>query len=100
KTNRNVFVSFVLCAPGGAAGDGQMSAHDGVGPHHAVFDGSQMHGSALAAQQPVVASHEFAQNFFDGSATGEGMGMAAIRTEREIARIHRSGTACRYSFLS
>ena len=91
EADRDVLVAFVLRAPGGAAGDREMRADDGIGAHHAVLFRGEMHGTALAAHQSVVALHQLAQHLLDRHAARQRMGMAAISAEREIALLHRLG---------
>ena len=100
EAGRDVLGALVLRAPGGAAGDRQMRADDGIGAHDAVLDRGQMHGAALAAHQPVVALHQFAQHLLDGDAAGQSMGMTAIGAERQIARLHGAGKAGRHRLLA
>ena len=78
ETNRHVLLSLVLRAPGGAAGDRQMRANDRIGAHDAVLDRGQMHRAALAAHQPNVTLHQFAQHFGDCDAPRQRVGVAAI----------------------
>src|SRR5262249_57341255 len=66
---------------------------DGVGAEYAVLGGGEMHGTALAAHEAVVALHQLAQDFLDRHAARERMGVAAIGAEREVARLHRRGKA-------
>ncbi len=65
-----------------------MRTDDGVGAHHAVLFRSQMHGAALAAHQPVVALHQFAEHLLDWHAARESVGVTAVRAEREIPFLH------------
>ncbi len=100
EAGRDVVLALVLRAPGGAAGDRQMRADDGVGAHHAVLDRGEMHRAALAAHQAVVALHQLAQNFLDRHAAGERVGMAAIGAEAQIAVAHGGGKAGRHRLLA
>ncbi len=99
EADRHVLVALVLRAPGGAAGDRQMRADDGVGAHHAVLGGRQVHRAALAAHQAVVALHQFAQHLLDRHAAGQRVGMAAIGAERQVAGLHRRREAGRHRLL-
>ena len=93
KQTDTSLVPLVLRAPGSAAGDRQMRADDGVGAHHAVLDGGQVHRAALAAHQAVVAPHQFAEHLLDRHAARQRVGMAAIGAEDEVARLHGGGEA-------
>ncbi len=70
-----------------------MRADDGVGAHDAVIDRGQVHRTALAAHQAVVALHQLAEHLFDRHAARQRMGVAAIGAERKIARLHGGGAA-------
>ena len=100
EADRDVLGALVLRAPGGAAGDRQMRADDGVGAHHAVLDRGQMHRAALAAHQAVVALHQLAQHLLDRHAARQRMGMAAIGAEAQIALLHGAGKAGRHRLLA
>ena len=93
EADRHVLVALVLRPPGRAAGDRQVRADDGVGAHHAVLLGGEVHRAALAAHQPVVALHQLAQHLLDRHAAGQRVGMAAIGAERKIALLHGDGEA-------
>ncbi len=58
-----------------------MRADDGVGAEHAVLDGGEMHGAALAAHQAIVALHQLAQHLLDRHAARERVGVAPIRAK-------------------
>ena len=100
EADRHVAVALVLRAQGGAAGDRQMRADDGVGAHHAVLGRGEVHGAALAAHQAVVALHQLAQHLLDRHAARERVGVAAIGAEREVAGLHRGGKAGRHRLLA
>ena len=85
--------AFVLRLPGGAAGDRQMRADDGVGAHDAVLFRGQVHGAALAAHQAIVALHQLAQHLLDRNAARERVGVTAIGAEAQVALLHRLGKA-------
>ena len=100
EAHRHVVLLLVLRAPGGAAGDRQVRADDGVGAHHAVLLGGQMHRAALAAHQAVVALHQLAQHLLDRHAAGQRVGVAAIGAERQVALLHRHREARRHRLLA
>ena len=100
EADRDILVAFVLRAPGGAAGDGDVRADDGVGAHDAVLDRGQMHGAAFAAQQAVVAAHQFAEHAIHRNAARERVGVAAIGAEGQIARFHGGGETGGDRFLA
>jgi hypothetical protein len=52
-----------------------------------------MHRAALAAHQPIVALHQFAQDLLDRHAARQRVRMAAIGAEREVARLHSHAEA-------
>ena len=59
-----------------------------------------MHRAAFAAHQPVVALHQLAQHLLDRHAARQGVGVAAIGAERQIAGLHGDGKAGRDRFLA
>ena len=83
EADRHIARAEILRPPGGAAGDRQMRADDGVGAHHAMLDRGQMHRAALAAHQAVVAQHQLAQHLLHRHAARQRVGMAAIGAETQ-----------------
>jgi hypothetical protein len=100
EADRDVLVALVLRAPGSAAGDRQMRADDGVGAHHAMFGGGEVHRAALAAHQAVVALHQFAEHFFDRDAARQCVRMTSICAERQVTLLHRASKTRRDGFLA
>jgi hypothetical protein len=89
ETHRYVLVAPVLRAPRRATGDRQMRTDDRVGTHDAVLHGGQVHRTALAAHQPVIARHQLPEHLLKGDAARERMGMAAVGAEAQVAGLHR-----------
>ena len=100
EAHRHVVLLLVLRPPGRAAGDRQMRADDGVGAHHAVLLGGQVHRAALAAHQAVVALHQLAEHLLDRHAARQRVGVAAVGAERQVALLHGGGEARRHGLLA
>ena len=100
EAHAHVLGALVLRPPGGAAGDRQVRADDGVGAHHAVLGRGEVHRPALAAHQANIAPHQLAQHLLDGHAARQRMGVAAVGAERQVARLHGRGEAGRHRLLA
>ena len=99
EADRDVFVASVLRAPGGAAGDRQMRADDGVGAHHAVLLGGEVHRAALAAHQTVVALHQLAEDLLHRNAARQCVRVSTVGAERKVPRPHRASETSGDRFL-
>ena len=100
EADGDVLVALVLRTQRRAAGDRQMRADDGVGAHHAVRGGSEVHRAALAAHQAVVALHQLTEHFLDRHAARKRVRVAAIGAEGVVAFRHRAAKARCDCFLA
>ncbi len=100
ETYGDVVLALVLGAKRRPAGEGQVRADDRIGTHHPMLRGREVRGPALAAHQPVVALHQFAQHLFNRHTARERVRMPPVGAERQVAGLHRVGKSGRDRFLA
>jgi hypothetical protein len=77
-----------------------MRSDDRVRSHDTVIDRCKVHRAALAAHQPNVALHQFAENLSYRHAPRERMRVSAVGAERKVTGLHRAGEAGGDRFLT
>jgi len=89
-----------LRSPGGATGDWQVRTYDCIRAHHPMLDRGQMHRSALATHESIVATHQLTQDLFHRHATSQRMSVTPVGAEGQITGLHGCSRASGNGFLS
>src|ERR1019366_2528726 len=100
KADRDLMGAQMFCGEGGAGGDTDASAHDGVGPEVAGGGIGDMHRSTFAFAVPGFFTEQFGKHAVGRGALGETVSVAAMRAGDVVVFVQHGTDADRNRFFA